>query len=339
MPLIHTPASKVPLPLNCNDIDITETSAVARSMEEPTDMSASIGRAQAFQIFRKLFVNDGEYLSCYEYVRSIDQEVQQLEESFPWYFRSNEDDMKRPRSEYMAYNHCVLHIAIYMQRIRMNRPFLHARIGESWAVCAKAAQKLLAVYRNIRELGVEKVRRSSKFFNQSYQIYTAAVTLAAFLLVERSFPDFPSDVMRRDIEMAISDLESRDTGMSLISEGTKILRKMLKMCDDQRVGNSAQDQQQARESLVNEIASIFGGEQPTRKYLKRCDIAYVLNVNVPEQPISAESPVQEDTGHDATLSSNHDEWWLSPNLDLALELLDSEQWDLWQPDFMFNIDP
>jgi hypothetical protein len=308
-------------------------------MEEPTDMSATIGRAQAFRIFRKLFVNDGEFLSSYEYVRSVDQEIQQLEQSFPWYFRINEEDMKRSRSESLAWNHCVLHIAIYMQRIRMNRPFLHARIGESWTVCAKAAQKLLAVYRNIRELDIEKVRRSPKFFNQGYQIYTAAVTLAAFLLVERSFPDFPSEAMRGDIEMAVSDLESRDTGMSLISEGTKILRQMLKMCDDQRDGNNAQDQQQARESLVTEIASIFGGEQPTRKYLKRCDIGYVLNVNAPQQLTSAQAPVQQDAGHDTTFGSDHDEWWLSPNLDLALELLDSEQWDFWQPDFMSNIDP
>ncbi|KAI5279394.1 hypothetical protein KEM54_004189, partial [Ascosphaera aggregata] len=104
--------------------------------------------------------------------------------------------------------------------------------------------------------------RSPKFVIQAYQAYTGAVAVAAFLLVDRALPNLPCEAMLRDVEMVINDLEMSDLG-PMLAEGVKILRKMLHlfMCNQSR-------DSQARESLVTEIASIFGGEQHTRNYLK-----------------------------------------------------------------------
>jgi len=76
--------------------------------------------------------------------------------------------------------------------------------------------------------------------------------------------------MRQDIETVISDLEGQDLS-PMISDGVRIFQKKLDMFAPWD-GDS-----QMRESLVHEIASIFGGEHPTRRYLRRCEIGYVLN--------------------------------------------------------------
>ncbi|KAJ9379539.1 transcriptional regulator family: Fungal Specific TF [Paecilomyces variotii] len=344
-PLIHTAASKVPLPLNCNDHDITETAVKPRPMEEPTDMSATICRAEAFKILRKIYVSDGDYVSSYDYIRAIDGEIQQLVDCFPFYFRTNSEASTRHLSslDHIAWQHCVLHISICMQRIRMNRQFLHARIGESWAICARAAQRMLDVYRSMREPDVERFRRSQKYLAQGYQIYTAAITLAAFLLVERSFPDFSPDLMRKDIEMVISDLELKDIG-SIVADGLRVLRKMLDMIDQRESRDP-----QARESLVREIAIVFGGEQPTRKYLKRCDIGYVLNASQrTDEHISAQArsgTLQEHddlqttrgdvVGLESDLSeSQYQNQSVSQEFDLALDMLDSGQFDFLLADMI-----
>ena len=232
-------------------------------------MSGNIFRAETFKIYRKLFANDSEYLSSYDYVKSIDLEVEKLVAEFPWYFQinSSRECAKLPAEfDFITWQHHTLHSCICMQRIRMNLPFLHARISDSWSVCAKAANDVLAVYRNLRGPDEEGFRRSQKFFVQGYQIFSEAVALAAFLLVERSFP---VATIREDIEMVISDLSLGDEASSTMADGKKILAKMLAMYD-------ARDSAES-ESLVPEISSVMGGEQTTRKYLKRLDIAYVLN--------------------------------------------------------------
>ncbi|GAD99338.1 hypothetical protein TERG_01466 [Paecilomyces variotii No. 5] len=343
-PLIHTAASKVPLPLNCNDHDITETTLNPRPMDEPTDMSATICRAEAFKILRKIYISDGDYLSSYDYIREVDSELQRLIDCFPWYFRTGSEASARHLSslDRIAWQHCVLHISICMQRIRMNRQFLHARIGESWAVCARAAQRMLDVYRSMREPDVDRFRRSQKYLAQGYQIYTAAVTLAAFLLVERSFPDFSPELMRKDIEMVISDLALKDIG-SIVADGLCVLRKMLDMIDQRESRDP-----QARESLVREIAVVFGGEQPTRRYLKRCDIGYVLNASqragsdIPAQTRPGILQERDDvqTGRDARglgpdFSEGQDQnQFASQEFDLALDMLDSGQFDFLLTDMI-----
>ena len=258
------------MPINCNDVDLTETSVIPRPMEVPTDASAQICRAEAFRIFRQIYDKGGAYLSSYAYIQSVDQEIQALIARFPWYFRigSNESLQHLPTLDKIAWQHECLHMSICLQRIRMNRPFLHARIGESWRVCFQAARELLAPYRRMRELDPDRFRRSQKFAVQGYQAYAAAVTIAAFLLVERSLPDFSSEYMRQDVDMVISDLQLQDLG-PLVADGIKILQKMLHMIDHRGREHSGTKDPQTRESLVRDIAPVFGGEQPTRSYLKQ----------------------------------------------------------------------
>ncbi|WEW62004.1 hypothetical protein PRK78_007504 [Emydomyces testavorans] len=271
-PLIHTPPSRVPFPSHCNDVDVTETTVDPKPLDEPTDMSANIFRAEIFIIFRKLFENDAELLSSYEHVKSIDDQIEHLMASFPWYLQINanrECAMLPEHLEFIAWQHHLLHSCICMQRIRMNRPFIHTRTGQSWDVCAKAANEVLSVYHCLRNRNVEEFRKSQKFLIQGYQIFSAAVALAAFLLVERSFP---ADNIRKDIEVVISDLGYTDTQIPTAADGTKILISMLEMHDRRELHEPVEP-----ETLVSEISSVFGGELTTRKYLKRCDIGYVLN--------------------------------------------------------------
>jgi hypothetical protein len=297
-------------------------------------MSANIFRAETFKIFRKLFVNDSEYVSSYEYVKSIDMEAEKLVAEFPWYFQI---DSKRecaklpPGFDFITWQHHTLHSCICMQRIRMNRPFLHARIGDSWSVCAKAANDVLAVYQNLRGPDEERFRKSQKFFVQGYQIFSAAVALAAFLLVERSFP---VATIRKDIEMVISDLSLGDEASTTMADGKKILAKMLAMYD----ARDAEDPLES-ESLVPEISSVMGGEQTTRKYLKRLDIAYVLNGSnggVPDGqliPVPISQGVMGQSVIDG-VAGDCAEVMYAPELDVDLELLN--QYGFLLPDVAYQ---
>ncbi|EEQ34286.1 conserved hypothetical protein [Microsporum canis CBS 113480] len=230
-PLIHCPAPKIPFPANCNDEDITESFTEGRPIEEPTETSANILRAEVFLVMRKLFDSGFEYLSSYEYVRSVDTELANLTRNFPWYFQLDENGKcaNLPENQdYILWQFHLLHSCICMQRIRMNRPFIHARIGDSWAVCAKAANEVLAVYQSMRNPDVEE------------------------------FPD-----------------------ASIAVGGRNTLIKMLDMYDRRQ-----QKEPVEPESLIPEISAVFGGEQTTRKYLKRCEIGYVLNEDGHASPSS-----------------------------------------------------
>lgn len=241
-------------------------------MEEPTDASANILRAKVFIVFRKLFVNDSELLSSYDYVQSIDNELEDMIADFPWYFQTEPCQRLLPHRETIVWQYHMVHSLLCMQRIRMHRPFLQQETGASWDVCAKTARDVLSVYKILRTPDIERLRRSQKFYVQAYQIFSAAVAQAAFLLVERSFP---VETIRNDIEMVISDLSLGGLGgvsVSTMADGKKILMTMLDMCDRRRRRESLEP-----ESLVPEISAVFGGEQTTRKYLTRCDIGYVLN--------------------------------------------------------------
>jgi hypothetical protein len=291
-PLIHPSSSEVPKPVHCNDVDVTETSITPRPMEEITDMSAINAHIEVYIIFRRIFEDNGTYTSSYEYVRAIDRQIQDVVSRFPWYFQTNNEFNVRPASSMnvITWQHNILHIGICLQRIRLNRPFLHARIGESWIVCAKAAQEMFVPYRQMRESNVAGFLRSQRFTALEYQAYTAAVAVAAFLLVERSLPGLSSQSMIQDIQMVISDLEQVDL-RPMLADGVKVLRKMLDLFEQDQDKDS-----QARTSLVKEIASVFGGEELAKKYLKRSDndtLGYTKATQTP-RPLTIREP---DLGH------------------------------------------
>ncbi|TPX24637.1 hypothetical protein DIZ76_010068 [Coccidioides immitis] len=299
-PLISTSPSKVPFPAHCNDDDITETSIKPRPMEEPTDTTANILRAEAFMIFEKLYNTDVDLLSSYEYVKSVDDEIADLVSKFPWYFQigpNRECAILGDHLEFITWQHHMINSCICMQRIRMNRPFIHTRTGNSWEVCVKAANDVLAVYSNLRNRNVDEFRKSQKFLIQGYQTFSAAVSLAGFLLVERAFP---ADNIRKDIEMIIADLAYTDANISIAVDGRKVLIKMLEMHDRRGLREPLDP-----ETVISEIATVFGGEQSTRKYLKRCDIGYVLNDEpATTGPTAAAVPVSTTRPVDQTVSDH-----------------------------------
>lgn len=280
--VIQVHSSKVPLPANCNDEDLTETSIKARPLDEPTELSYNILRAKLMAVLQKLYVDNCSRLTSYSFVQSIDAEMMELVDSFPWYFRIRKDEkgisaLATGASDLSWAQH-LLHCCICVQRIRMYRPFLHPPVGTAPRICIESAEDVLSVYSLLRSSCSEQLRRSPKFIVQSYQIYSAAVALAAFLLVERTFPSLR---IRKDIEMVIADLAQRETAEAVGVDGSKLLQKMLDMYD-------RRDQFNPRESerLIPAIAAVFGGEQTTRNYLRH-DIGYVLNSERPVQ-----SPVE-----------------------------------------------
>lgn len=334
-PLIHPSSSEVPKPVHCNDIDVTETEITPRPIEEVTDMSASIAHIEVYIVFRRIFEDNGAYTSSYEYVRSIDRQIQDVVSRFPWYFQTNNELNVRNVSSMnvITCQHNLLHIGICLQRIRLNRPFLHARIGESWLVCGKAAQDIFVPYRRMRETNVVGLLRSQWFTSLEYQIYTAAVAVAAFLLVERSLPGLSSQSMIQDIQMVILDLEQVDLRPTL-ADGVKVLRKMLDLFEQDQDRDS-----QARASLVKEIASVFGGEELAKKYLKRSDDGMFGSVKATRtpQPYTTKEPDLAHTNPAASPITEHssieaDDFFMPANdstsidFEVALDMLNFDQW-------------
>lgn len=332
-PLIHASSIGVPKPVHCNDIDISETSVVSRPINEITDMSSSLAHIEVYIVFRRLFEDHGAHMSSYEYVRSIDREIQDVVSRFPWYFQVNNEANIRHTStlDIIVWQHQLLHIGVCLQRIRLNRPFLHARIGESWMVCAKAAQEMLVPYRRMRQMNITGILGSPRFLVLTYQVYTAAVAIAAFLLVERSLPGFPAASMIRDIEMVISDLEQTDLKPTL-ADGVGVLRKMLNLFEQ----NSRSQDPRERASLVNEIASVFGGEQLAGKYLKPYSnvseslAATSLSYGVEDAPGHDNYSQDINTVEDHCLVTNIPSFSIedptSVDFEVALDMLSFDQW-------------
>lgn len=281
-PVIQVHSSKVPLPANCNDEDVTDTFIKERSLDEPTELSYNILRARVMAVLQKLYVDNCSRLMSYSFVQSIDAQMMQVVNSFPWYCRIRRDQEGVPALAMgmsdLSWQQHLLHTCICVQRIRMYRPFLHPPAGSASRICAESAEDVLSVYSLLRNSYGEQLPRSPRFILQCYQIYSVAVALAAFLLVERTFPSLR---IRKDIEMVITDMAHRDTAAAVVVDGSKLLQKMLDMSD-------RWDRLKSRESeqLIPAIATVFGGEQTTRNYLRH-DVGYVLN---PEQPV--DTPVE-----------------------------------------------
>src|SRR5258706_15670814 len=88
-PFLQSHLSEVPIPLNCNDADITETSISPQPIDVPTVMGMNVYRAKVFKIFRKLYSNEGRLLSSIDFIADIDSEIDAVIQEFPWYFQIN----------------------------------------------------------------------------------------------------------------------------------------------------------------------------------------------------------------------------------------------------------
>lgn len=297
-PLLQSHLSTVPFPSNCNDVDITTTSINIRPESEPTEMSMHQCRARIFKVFNRLYNDGGVHLSSYNFVSDIDAEITSILDSVPWFFALPQESEPSPDSRlpssfsFIPWGYHILHSCVYVQRLRMYRPFLHPLVGDSWQRCLDAASSALVVYRDLRSQDVPRFQRSHKMRVQAYQIVSAAMVLATFLLVERP-PD--PDRIRSDVDMVMSDLQSfasnsteSDTrSVPLVTDGLKVLQRILMLydarCNTSGRSSNCQRNSDPPTSLAPAISSVFGGETSARKYLERCAIEYIINDNMTDQ--------------------------------------------------------
>jgi hypothetical protein len=167
----------------------------------------------------------------------------------------------------------------------MYRPFLSARIGDSWDNCVKAAADQLIVYRTLREDVSPTCRH--KFLPQAYQIFSVAVTAAALLLVEGSLPIPNITQQLRDMAADLQIVEVQGCPVPVATNGRKVLLKMLSLYDWKARGPTTPEE--AR-SLVPDIAIILGGERTT--------IAYMDRLAAPADETQLEIPAQTDSQND-----------------------------------------
>lgn len=263
-PLIQVRFTNVPLPLNCNDIDIGPDFVHAKPVDEPTSMSMNIYRARIFQIINKALVSDPAQFKSSDAVIELDRQLLDVMEKLPWFFQLDADGKAKrfPTSyDFLIWQNHILRTCVSTQRIRMYRPLLAQHDNIAWINCLSAVEDAMAVYRTLR------VNQSSgmqqKFFAQAYQIFSVAVTMVTILLVERSMPHFSR--FKLDIETMTADLglvDAQACPVPVAVNGRKVLLKMLALLEQ---GCSPED----AERLVPDISTIIGGENTTRAYLGR----------------------------------------------------------------------
>ncbi|CAM1505879.1 Fc.00g115160.m01.CDS01 [Cosmosporella sp. VM-42] len=297
-PLLQSYLSTVPFPSNCNDVDITSSSIQTRPMSEPTEMSVHYFRARIFKVLNKLYVNNGSNLTSYSFITQIDDEIDEIFDEFPWYLQDDPGNVRQMLSpsfvNVITWMRHILQSCICIQRVRMYRPFLNPVVGNAWERCVAASTSALAIYKSLRSPNIARFQRSQKMHVQAYQVFSAAVALATFLLVE-----MPSNanIIRSDIELVIEDLHSHSKSVDearwipLIADGRRVIRRILGLYDarckralrssptqDGRAGSAPTVQpDDAPTALVPAIFSVFGGESTAHRYLERCAIEYIVN--------------------------------------------------------------
>uniref|UniRef100_A0A8H7K8I0 Zn(2)-C6 fungal-type domain-containing protein n=1 Tax=Bionectria ochroleuca TaxID=29856 RepID=A0A8H7K8I0_BIOOC len=91
-PLVRLKDPGVPLPLNCDDHDMTVSSIHPKPLDVPTVMSMNIYRAQVFRILNRHWcATHGDCLQSIEGIRRLDSEIVELVTQLPWYFQLDED--------------------------------------------------------------------------------------------------------------------------------------------------------------------------------------------------------------------------------------------------------
>ncbi|KAF4345367.1 transcription factor [Fusarium beomiforme] len=358
--LLQAHLSSVPFPSNCNDEDMSPLAVNARPITEPTEFSAHIFRARVFKVLSQLYIDNGTNLSSYRFVDEINTKLSGVLASVPWYLRDDLDSIRRRLpsrlAATLAWQRHILHSCVGTQRVRMYRPFLKSLEGDAWQRCVEASTGTLAIYKSLRLQNVAQFQRSQKMHVQAYQVFSAAVALATFLLVE-----MPSNagVLRADIELVLDDLHSyshsldRERRMPLVSDGQKVIHRILRLYDARRRLRSRKgqagygDECAARPSesgdtpaaLVPAIYSVFGGESTARCYLERCAIDYILNEPATSgRPVSSADPGGSGKRSQGAVSNVADQWEQSldflsaaePSLsadDFSSDTTDMPAWD------------
>ncbi|KAL9567480.1 hypothetical protein ACKAV7_008430 [Fusarium commune] len=284
-PLVRLKDPGVPLPLNCDDHDMTASSIHPKPLDVPTVMSMNIYRAQAFRILNRHFcATHGDCLQSLEGVRRLDAEIVELVTQLPWYFQLDEDGnpprLPEPLHEILTWQNHILRTCVSTQRIRMYRPFLATHVEDVWENVVKAAEDALAVYRTLR---LDRATTSrQKFSTQAYQVFSVAVTVAALLLVEGSLPIPDAYNLIKDMAMDLRMLENQGCLVPVATHGHQVLLKMLAFFD-RRWTDPVSPEDAKR--LVPDISIILGGESTTRAYMDR--LSSQAQPRTPTRTISA----------------------------------------------------
>lgn len=232
-------------------------------------MMLNIFRARFFKLMNNHICyrnpNDGD---SYEAICKLDDEVLNITRSYPWFFQLDQEgrppSLPHPMGEIISWQNHIIRTCISTQRIRMYRPFISHRIGDSWTKCIEAAEDAMAVYRTLR--WNKSSTSLQKFLPQAYQMFSVAVTVTALLLVEGSLP-IPN-VWQQIKNMAddLKILEDEGCVSPVASRGRQVLTKMLSLVE---MGNNGAPVPEDTEDLVADISFIFGGEQAAQTYLQR----------------------------------------------------------------------
>ena len=274
-PLVQSYLSPVPFPTTCNDEDILPDQITPRTSDQPSRLGMNIMRNRVIKILNGLYRDNGAHLSSLEAVRKIDREITAVLESAPWYLKINDrgtcPDLPH-ELECISWQHHIFHAFICLQHVRMYRPFLRSRTGNSWSICFNAVQDIFVVYLHLRTV-LGGFERSLKFRMQIRQTVQAAIIAATFLLVER--PTNPQRI-RQHLETVATDLEALGSdAIPAAVEGRINIRKILNAYDR---GQSKLGQT----TFLPGIQRMFGGEEVTRQYLSRGEEDPPPN---PQQPI------------------------------------------------------
>lgn len=232
-------------------------------------MMLNVFRARFFKLMNNHICrgdpNDGD---SYEAICKLDDEVLNITRSYPWFFQLDQEGrpppLPYPLGEIITWQNHIIRTCISTQRIRMYRPFISHRIGDSWAKCIEAAEDAMAVYRTLRR---NKSSTSlQKFLPQAYQVFSVAVTVTALLLVEGSLPIPNVWQQIRNMADDLKILEDEGCVSPVASRGRQVLTKMLSLAD---LVNSGAPVPEVTDDLVSGIGFIFGGEEAAQTYLQR----------------------------------------------------------------------
>jgi hypothetical protein len=284
--------------LNCNDIDITDTAVRPRRLDEPTEMSMNIFRAQIFQLLNQHLCSwDELHLRTYDRVVQLDTDILQVMNGVPLYFQLN-DHREPPRVcagyEFLTWQNHILRTCVSTQRIRMYRPFLSTKESESWSRCAGAAEDALAVYRTLRNDPSPSSRQ--KFFAQAYQVFSVAVTVAALLLVDGDLPILNASQQIEDMTSDLKMLDEQGCPVLIATQGRRVLLKMLSMYKEGEASSPVDAQR-----LVPDISIILGGEQVTREYMERLTTQRIVSDPTPSSSVPPSQMREQREAVDETL--------------------------------------
>lgn len=232
-------------------------------------MMLNIFRARFFKLMNNHICyrspSDGD---SYEAICKLDDEVLNITRSYPWFFQLDQEGrpppLPHPMGEILTWQNHIIRTCISTQRIRMYRPFISHRIGDSWVKCTEAAEDAMAVYRTLR--WNKSSTSLQKFLPQAYQVFSVAVTVTALLLVEGSLP-IPNALQQiRNMADDLKILEDEGCVSPVACRGRQVLTRMLSLVD---MGNNGAPVPENTDDLVADIGFIFGGEQAAQTYLQR----------------------------------------------------------------------